>query len=57
MVFSAEFILQLIVALGCPVAVYAGIKSDLAVTREKANTAQSSANLAHRRIDDILKKD
>jgi threonine/homoserine/homoserine lactone efflux protein len=50
-----EFVLQIIMSIGAAVGVYAGIKSDLAVTREKAQNAQSNASLAHRRIDDLIK--
>lgn len=50
---SQEFILNLILALGAPVAVYAGIKSDLATTLERATQAAASATRAHERIDQI----
>lgn len=55
--FSPDFFLQLIIGIGSAIGVYAGIKSDLAVTHEKARTAEKSANLAHQRIDNILQKD
>ena len=54
---TPDFLLQLIIGIGSAVAVYAGIKSDLAVTHEKARTAEKSANLAHSRIDNILSKE
>jgi len=57
MTFSPEFFLQLVIGIGSAIGVYAGIKSDLAVTHEKARTAEKSAELAHTRIDNILNKD
>ena len=57
MTFSPEFFLQLVIGIGSAIGVYAGIKSDLAVTHEKARTAEKSADLAHIRIDNILNKD
>jgi len=54
---TPEFLLQLIMALGAPVAVYAGIKSDLATTRLQADNAKESAANAHARIDSLLQKD
>ncbi len=55
MMFTPDFILQLIVGVGSAIGVYAGIKSDLAVTREKATTANRRADDAHTRIDDLFK--
>lgn len=51
MQFSAEFLLQVILAVGAPVAVYAGIKQDLATLTERATQAAASATRAHERID------
>ena len=56
MIFTPDFLLQLFIACGAAVAVYAGIKSDLAVTRSRADTAIENASLAHRRIDDFYKE-
>jgi hypothetical protein len=56
MMFSADFILQLIIGIGSAVGVYAGIKSDLAVTREKAEIANRRADEAHTRIDDLFRR-
>lgn len=57
MIFTPEFLLQIALAMGSAYAVYAGIKEDLAKLHERATDAKNSAGLAHRRIDDILKKD
>lgn len=51
MTMSPEFILQIILAIGAPVAVYAGIKQDLATMTERATNAANSAARAHERID------
>lgn len=50
---TPEFLLQLLVALGAPVAVYGAIKADLARAIEKAEQAANSATRAHERIDDF----
>lgn len=55
MMFTPDFILQLIIGIGSAIGVYAGIKSDLAVTREKAVMANRRADDAHTRIDDLFK--
>lgn len=52
--FEPSFLLQLLSSIGAAIGVYAGIKSDLAVTRSVADTAHKSADSAHRRIDDML---
>lgn len=57
MMFTPEFVLQLVLALGSAYAVYAGIKEDLAKLHERATTAKESADKAHTRIDEILTKD
>jgi hypothetical protein len=53
-----EFWLQIVIAVCSAVssalAVYVGIKVDLAVTREKAVNAFSAAEKAHRRIDEHI---
>ena len=51
---TTELLLQLIMAIGGPVAVYAGIKSDLATIHERATAAATSAARAHERIDQQL---
>ena len=57
---DANFWLQVIIAVGSAassaLAVYVGIKIDLAVTREKASRAQETADLANRRLDDCLRE-
>lgn len=50
---TPEFLLQLIVALGAPVAVYGAIKADLARALAKAEAAEVAATRAHARIDDF----
>jgi len=57
MTFGPDFLLQLVLAVGSAVGVYAGIKSDLTAALIEAKSAKDSANMAHRRIDDILQKD
>jgi hypothetical protein len=54
---TPDFLLQLVIGVGSAVAVYAGIKSDLAVTHEKAMNAEKTATNAHKRIDSLLQKD
>lgn len=54
MTFTADFILQLVIGIGSAVGVYAGIKADLAVTREMAKGALNAADKAHSRIDDLF---
>lgn len=57
MTFTPDFLLQVIIAVFTSVGVYAGIKSDLAVTREKAEAAKVAADLAHKRIDQLFTKE
>jgi len=57
MTFTPEFFLQLLIGVGTGFGVYAGIKSDLAETHEKARNAQKVADNAHLRIDNILNKE
>jgi len=54
MSFSAEFLLQLLIAIGSGAGVYAAIRADLARLNQQAKTTESVANHAHRRIDDHL---
>ncbi len=56
MTFSPEFWIQALLALGGSVAVYAGIKSDLARLHEKAHSVERSTNRAHERIDSLMEK-
>jgi len=48
------FWVQLALALGGPVGVYAGIKADLTAALIEAKNAKESADKAHSRIDNIL---
>lgn len=57
MTFSPEFFLQLVIGIGSAIGVYAGIKTDLAVTHEKARAAENRSETAHTRIDNILQKE
>lgn len=50
------FWVQLALALGGPIGVYAGIKADLTAALIEARNAKESANSAHNRIDKILEK-
>lgn len=58
--FTPEFLFQIFASITSAIAVgvgiYAGIKSDLATTHEKARSAEKSAARAHERIDSILEK-
>ena len=54
MMFTADFLLQMVIALAAAGGVYAGIRIDLARLHERATTAQATANKAHSRIDAIL---
>lgn len=49
-----DWILQLIGMAGAGVAVYAGIRSDLAAMAAHLKDTAETANHAHRRIDDLL---
>lgn len=53
--FTPEFLLQVLIGAGMAVGVYVGVKTDLAVTRSKADSAISEATSAHTRIDDLYK--
>lgn len=52
-----EWVYQLVGMGAGAVAVYAGIRSDLAALRVKADLAAQSAKDAHERIDRILERD
>lgn len=52
--FSAEFLLQIIIALGSGFGAYAAIRSDLSRLHEIASNAARTSEGAHRRIDDLL---
>lgn len=52
--FTAEFLLQVMIALASGGGVYAAIRADLATLHEKTDNASAAAYNAHRRIDDIL---
>ena len=49
-----EWLLQVIGMLAGGVAVYAGIRADLAATKERAKNAHESAERAHIRIDGLM---
>ena len=51
MTLSAEFMLQIVVALGSGFGAYAAIRADLATLHERATNAAKAAEEAHRRID------
>lgn len=53
MTFSAEFLLQVLVALGSGFGAYAAIRADLATLHERAKHAAESADAAHKRIDQM----
>lgn len=58
---TASFFLQVFVAItsaaAVGVGVYAGIKNDLAVSLERANSAKERAEKAHDRIDEFLRNE
>lgn len=54
MTFTAEFLLQVMIALASGGGVYAAIRADLATLHEKTANASQAAHNAHRRIDDML---
>lgn len=49
-----DWVLQVVTMVGAGVAVYAGIRADLAATKEKAKNAHESAERAHVRIDGLM---
>lgn len=51
-----DWIIQLVAPLGMGLAVYTGIRIDLAIAKAKAEQAFSTANEAHRRIDRIQER-
>ena len=53
---SPEFILQLVIGAGSCLAVYVGIRADLARLNERANRAIETADTAHRRIDALMRR-
>lgn len=54
MTLSAEFFLQILVAIGSGASVYAAIRADLARLHEIATNAAKVGEGAHRRIDEIM---
>lgn len=56
MSITPEFILQLVLAIGAPVAVYGAIKADLARALAKAEMAETAALRAHDRIDGLHRR-
>jgi hypothetical protein len=55
MTFTAEFMLQIMVALGSGISVYAAIRADLATLHEKTKRTETVADMAHRRIDEMTR--
>ena len=53
MQFTAEFLLQGLIALCSGFGVYAAIRADLARLHERASNALDSAQRAHDRIDSL----
>ena len=57
---SLELFVQILTsvlsALGVGLGVYTGVKVDLAVTRRIAEAAETASVNAHRRIDDMFKR-
>lgn len=51
-----DWIVQLMGMAGAGVAVYAGIRADLAYLRAKIEGAHESASLAHQRLDELFMK-
>ena len=51
---TPEVLVQLLGPVGAAVAVYAGIRADLAALRVTAQEAREAAQLAHRRIDQLM---
>jgi hypothetical protein len=51
-----EWFTQLLAPLGVGIAVYAGIRVDLAIAKSKADQALASAGHAHGRIDRLLEQ-
>lgn len=49
-----QLISGILAGVGSGIAVYVGIKVDLAVTRYKAERAQETADAAHRRLDNCI---
>lgn len=54
MIFTAEFLLQIGVALASGIGAYSAIRADLATLHEKAASAIKASDAANRRIDDIM---
>lgn len=48
-----EWFIQIAPSVGVAIAIYTGIRVDLATTKQLAEQANDSANAAHRRIDRI----
>ena len=54
--FTAEFILQIMVAIAGGLGAYAAIRADLARLHERTEQTRRSADHAHMRIDGIMHK-
>jgi hypothetical protein len=55
MIFTAEFLLQIGVALASGIGAYSAIRADLATLHEKATNAIKTADAAHSRIDHLMR--
>lgn len=51
-----EWVMQLVTVLCSGAAVYAGIRADLALAKAKAEQAIKTADHAHQRIDDMMRR-
>lgn len=54
MTFTPDFLLQVMLAVGAGISVYAAIRADLAKAIAKAEEAAAAANKAHDRIDSLI---
>jgi hypothetical protein len=52
---TAEFLLQIGVALASGIGAYTAIRADLATLHEKATNAAKTADAAHNRIDQMMR--
>lgn len=51
---TAEFILQVLIALASGGSVYAAIRADLATLHERTSSASKSIERAHQRLDEHI---
>jgi hypothetical protein len=57
MVFTNEFVLQLILSIGGILSLYTALKEDIGKLHERVSNAKERADKAHDRIDSILGKE